>query len=74
MIHVYHEKKVAWVSISMHMHACNPVPIVMGLRLAALRSSGIMFNDSCHIMKSVDQYHVTISGAQVYSLLRSHGF
>ena len=32
--HFYHEKKAAWVSIS--MHACDPVPIVMGLRLAAL--------------------------------------
>ena len=32
--HVYHEKRVAWVSIS--MHACDSVPIVMGLRLAAL--------------------------------------
>ena len=31
--HFYHEKRVAWVSIS--MHACEPVPIVMGLRLAA---------------------------------------
>ena len=31
--HFYHEKRVAWVSIS--MHACDPVPIVMGLRLAA---------------------------------------
>ena len=28
------EKRVAWVSIS--IHACDPVPIVMGLRLAAL--------------------------------------
>ena len=34
-IHFYHEKRVAWVSIS--IHACDPVPIVMGLRLAALR-------------------------------------
>ena len=32
--HFYHEKRVAWVFIS--MHACDPVPIVMGLRLAAL--------------------------------------
>ena len=31
-IHVYHEKRVAWVSISISMHACDPVPIVMGLR------------------------------------------
>ena len=31
--HFYHEKRVAWVSIS--MHACDPVPIVMGLRSAA---------------------------------------
>ena len=26
--HICHEKRVAWVSIS--MHACDPVPIVMG--------------------------------------------
>ena len=31
-IHVYQEKRVAWLSIS--MHACDPVPIVKGLRLA----------------------------------------
>ena len=36
--HFYHEIRVAWVSIS--MHACDPVPIVMGLRLAALRAAG----------------------------------
>ena len=36
--HFYHEKRVAWVSIS--MHACDPVSIVMGLRLAALRAAG----------------------------------
>ena len=35
---VYQEKRVAWVSIS--MHACDPVPIVMGLRLAAPRAAG----------------------------------
>ena len=36
--HFYCEKRVAWVSIS--MHACDPVPIVMGLRFAALRAAG----------------------------------
>ena len=36
--HFYHEKRVAWVSI--YMHACDPVPIVIGLRLAALRAAG----------------------------------
>ena len=36
--HFYHEKRVAWVSIS--MHACDPFPIVMGLRSAALRAAG----------------------------------
>ena len=36
--HFYHAKRVAWVSIS--IHACDPVPIVMGLRLAALRAAG----------------------------------
>ena len=30
--HFYHEKRVAWFSIS--MHACDPVPIVVGLSLA----------------------------------------
>ena len=35
--HFYHEKRVAWVSI--FMHACDPVPIVMGLRLAAQSSA-----------------------------------
>ena len=34
----YHEKRVAWVSIS--MHACDPVPIVMGLRLAVPWATG----------------------------------
>ena len=29
--HFYHEKRVAWVSFS--MHACDPVLIVMGLPL-----------------------------------------
>ena len=36
--HFYREKRVAWVSIS--MHAFDPVPIVMVLRLAALRAAG----------------------------------
>ena len=35
--HFYHEKRAAWVSIS--MHACDPVLIVMGLRFAALRAA-----------------------------------
>ena len=38
--HFYHEKRVAWVSIS--MHACDPVPTVMGFRLAALRAAGAL--------------------------------
>ena len=33
--HFYHDKRVAWVSTS--MHACDPLPIVMGLCLAARR-------------------------------------
>ena len=36
--HFYHEKRVAWVYIS--MRACHAVPIVMGLRLAALWVAG----------------------------------
>ena len=36
--HFYHEKRVAWVSI--FMHACDPVPIVTGLRLAAVHTAG----------------------------------
>ena len=38
--HFYHEKRVAWVSIS--KHACDPVPIVTGLRLAACRVTGAL--------------------------------
>ena len=38
--HFYYEERVAWVSIP--MHACDPVPIVMGLRLAALRAAGAL--------------------------------
>ena len=36
--HFYHKKRVGWVSIS--MHACGPVPIIIGLCLAALRAVG----------------------------------
>ena len=36
--HFYREKRVAWVSIS--MHACDHFPIIMELRLAALRAPG----------------------------------
>ena len=36
--HFYHEKRVAWVSLS--MHTCDTVPVVMGLRLVALRAAG----------------------------------
>ena len=36
--HFYHEKRVAWFSISMHV--CDPVPIVMGLHLAVPRAAG----------------------------------
>ena len=41
----------------------------MGLRLAALRAAGapLWSIDTCQIKSSADQYHVTISRAQVYS-------
>ena len=35
-----HEKVVVWVSIS--LHACGSVPIVMVLRLAALQAAGTL--------------------------------
>ena len=35
--HFYHEKRVAWVFISMHV--CDPVPTVMGPRFAAFRAA-----------------------------------
>ena len=38
--HFYHEKRVARVSISISMHACDPVRIVVGLRLVALWAAG----------------------------------
>ena len=40
--HFYHEKRVAWVSIS--MHACDPVPIVIGLRLAGFGPPELRYN------------------------------
>ena len=52
--HFYHEKIVAWVSIS--MHARDPVPIVMGLRLATLRAAGAPLLDihmKIHISASI---------------------
>ena len=36
--HVDHEKRVAWVTIS--MHACDPVLIVVLLHLTALQAAG----------------------------------
>ena len=50
--HFYHEKRVAWVSIS--MHTCDPVPIVLGLRLAALGAAGapLLLYCYCLITKS----------------------
>ena len=44
--HFYHEKRVARVSIS--MYACDPVPIVMGLRLATLRAAGAPLQNQLH--------------------------
>jgi len=36
--HAEHEKRVTWFSVA--MHACGSVPIVMELRLPALRAAG----------------------------------
>ena len=38
--HFYHEKRVAWVSIS--MHTCDPVPIVMGLYVTGLNLDSLL--------------------------------
>ena len=57
-IHFYHEKRVAWVSIS--MHACDSVPIVMGLRLAALQAAG------APVLCLVD-IHVSVSLSGIYT-------
>ena len=43
--HFYYEKRVAWVSIP--MHACDPVPIVLGLCLAALWAAGAPLKSYC---------------------------
>ena len=43
--HFYHEKRVAWVSIS--MHTCHPVALVMGLRYAALWAAGAPLKRNC---------------------------
>ena len=44
--HFNHEKRAAWVSI--FMHACDSVPIVMGLRLGALRAAGAPLKGGFH--------------------------
>ena len=46
--HFYHDKRDKWVSIS--MHACDPVPIVMGLRLAALLLPGALLLEKLSLM------------------------
>ena len=46
-IHVYHVKRVAWVSISISMHACDPAPIVIWLRLTALWAAGALLIKIC---------------------------
>ena len=60
----YHAKKVAWVSIS--MHACDPVPTVMGLRLAALRAAGaplliVMLRLERVVLKKVRSFTISLS-------------
>ena len=49
--HFYHEKIVARVSIS--LHACDPVPIVMGLRLAALWAAGAPLQNESSIESEI---------------------
>ena len=46
--HFYHEKRVAWAFIS--LHACDPVPIVMELRLnwRSLGPPGLRYNRELH--------------------------
>ena len=57
--HVDHEKRVAWVSSS--VHACGSVPIVMVLRLAVLGVAGApllpIFINGCynHVIKKTAQ-------------------
>jgi len=41
--HIDHEKRVAWVSIS--MYACGSVPIVMVLHLVALPVANALLKD-----------------------------
>ena len=46
--HFYHEKRVAWVSIS--MHACDFVPIVMVLHSAALWAARAPLQINYHLL------------------------
>ena len=61
--HFYHEKRVAWVSFSMHIF--DPVPIVMGLRMAALGAAGapLLYFLYClvHCRHSICSQHTVIS-------------
>ena len=54
--HFYHEKRVPWFSIS--MHAYDPVPIVMGLRLAGAKNTHCSIVEKymivlCHLTKGL---------------------
>ena len=37
--HFDHKKKVAWVPVSLQLHTCGPVSIIMELRLAVLQAA-----------------------------------
>ena len=60
--HFYYEKRVAWVYIS--MHACDSVPIVMRLPLAALRAFGppeLRYKLFCLPLKKKKEYNILSS-------------
>ena len=55
-------------------HPANTKSCSLGLQHTSLILDMSIMIDSCHYKKSVDQYHVTISQAQVKSSSRSHFF
>ena len=61
-IHVYHEKRGAWVSIC--MHACDPVPIVNWLKndqnQLIKNSKALQKKTSCKLMKTLQPTTVAL--------------
>ena len=70
--HFYDEKRVAWVSIS--MHACDSAPIVMGLYLTALWACWSSAMNSLHKHKLSETFYWYQEDLETAQGYRQHTF